>query len=174
MWKACGAVQCGVNAHVTRCDAMCVYVCVRRVVWCGGVGDDAGAGAGVAVATTGDAKTSVAAADVRIQTALKTLDDVIATAATKARQSALTSPVLQDLVKRVGLFPYIGWQVRSCQRVRAGGVCRRQAQCVVGKVSCVGRAVCGVCRGGERRAGCGMWVTQVVCVGTVCGGCGVW
>ena len=120
-----------------------------------GVGTDAGAGAGVAVATTGDAKTSVAAADVRIQTALKTLDDVIATAAAKARQSALTSPVLQDLVKRVGLFPYIGWQVRNCQRVRASGVCR-QAQCVVGKVSCVGRAVCGVCRGGERRAGCGM------------------
>ena len=115
-----------------------------------GVGADAGAGAGVAVATTGDAKTSVAAADVRIQTALKTLDDVIATAAAKARQS-----VLQDLVKRVGLFPYIGWQVRNCQRVRASGVCR-QAQCVVGKVSCVGRAVCGVCRGGERRAGCGM------------------
>lgn len=119
------------------------------VVWCGG-----GVGAGVAVATTGDAKTSVAAADVRIQTALKTLDDVIATAATKARQSALTSPVLQDLVKRVGLFPYIGWQVRSCQRVRAGGVCR-QAQCVVGKVSCV-------------------WVVlSVMCVGEVSAGLAV-
>ena len=69
---------------------------------------------GTAVATTGGAGTgtTVAAGDVRIQTALKTLDDVIATAAVKARQSALTSPVLQELVKRVGLFPYISWQVR--------------------------------------------------------------
>lgn len=77
---------------------------------------------GAAVSTTPGATASVAAVDVRIQTALTALTDVIATAASKARQSTLTSVALQELVKRVGLFPYISWQVRQARGEGWGGV----------------------------------------------------
>ena len=54
----------------------------------------------------------MAAVDTRIRTALTTLAEVMDVAAAKVKQDSLTSLALQDLVKRVGLFPYIHWQVR--------------------------------------------------------------
>jgi len=110
-------------------------------VWCGVA---PGAVPSTPAAAAGAGSTTVAAVDTRIRTALTTLAEVMDVAAAKVKQDSLTSLALQDLVKRVGLFPYIHWQVRRpgcrCKADRAG-VRRRMdmAWC-----SCVMVCVCGL------------------------------
>jgi hypothetical protein len=55
----------------------------------------------------------VEAGNARIQASLSLLSSVIQDAADSARQGLLTTKVLEQLVLRAGLFPYIPWQVRG-------------------------------------------------------------